>query len=205
MRRFLITPSLHSDWRFYNLLESKEKQDFLDVLTKKPREQSEAMLNGIAFEDNVKAFSEDRVTWDALVDKHRFPYANCVRDIAGIVQGGLWQEKVYIDLRIHGIDFLLYGKADVIKRNWVYDIKFTSTYDIGKFVESIQHDTYLFGSGLPLFKYLITDGKSWWAEDYALQANTEERLRGELASMIDGIYSDADFRKAYDENWGAKY
>jgi hypothetical protein len=201
MSRYLLTPSLHSSWYFYHLMEAKTKQDFLEVLLKKPLQQTEAMLDGIRFEDNVRSICDGPSDFTKVAIKGTPAYADCVREVASIVRGGLRQEKVYTDTSLCGRSFLLYGKADVVKREWVYDIKFTGNYDIGKYSNSIQHLLYMHCSGLPKFAYLITDGRSVWREDYFLDDQTLPRLRGELSSMIDNIMADPDFKRAYIENW----
>jgi hypothetical protein len=56
-------------------------------------------------------------------------------------------------------------------------------------------------SNIPKFAYLISDGKSYWREDYIMQPDTELLLRGRLATMIDCIMAAKDFREAYEANW----
>jgi len=198
MPRYLITPSLHSSWRFYHLLEPKTKQDFLDVLNKKEVEPTPDMLAGSRFEADIEAICKGGAQSDAMSDQ---AYARCVHEIADYVRGGLWQERVMKDVRLLGMDFLLYGKADVIKRKTIFDIKWTSNYDVGKYLDSVQHPLYLECSGLPEFAYLVSDGKSVWREDYHIDDDTLPALRGELATMIENIMADAEFRSAYLANW----
>lgn len=200
MQRHLLTPSLHSSWFFFHKMETKTKQDFLDTLMKKPIVQTEAMLSGIKFENDVMAFNGTKVQETWAEEKQQ--YKDCVAEIASIVRGGLWQERVYSDTSLCGMNFLLYGKADVIKRDTIYDIKFTANYDTGKFSCSVQHLLYMHCSGLPKFKYLITDGKNVWTEDYFLDENTLPKLRGELSNMIENIMADEEFKAAYLANWG---
>lgn len=204
MSRLLVTPTLYNDWRFYHLMDFKVKQDFLNTLLKVPMVRSQPMQDGIDFEDDVRAVA------DGHVDPTRFEQSSrtdCVIEIANIVRGGLWQERVKREVSLCGLDLLLYGKADVFKRDFIFDIKWTangSGYEPGKYKESIQHPLYMICGQMPRFAYLITDGKSVWREDYHVDDSTEHKLLANVAAMVDSIMSDVDFKKAYLENWGAK-
>lgn len=197
--RYLLTSSLYSDWFGFQRMESKTKQDIMDVLCKKPKEKTAQMQDGIDFENEVRAACEHRPI--SIVDPARLA---CVTEVADVVRGGLWQEKVYKEISICGMDFLLYGLADVIKRDHIYDVKFTKKYEIGKYQNSIQHLSYMFCSNIPHFAYLPSDGQSVWREDYSLSDKTEVLLRGRLASMIENIMADHDMKEAYLEHWRAK-
>lgn len=204
MTKLLVTPTLYNDWRFYHLMDFKVKQDFLNTLLKVPIVRSQPMQDGIDFEDDVRAVA------DGLVDPTIFeesPRTKCVIEVAEIVKGGLWQERVKKEVRLCGLDILLYGKADVFKRDFIFDVKWTangSNYEPGKFKDSIQHPLYMICGEMPRFAYLITDGKSVWREDYHVDENTEHNLLANAGAMIDSIMSDVDFKKAYLENWGEK-
>jgi hypothetical protein len=73
---------------------------------------------------------------------------------------------------------------DVIKRDTIYDIKFTSNYELGKFYNSSQHRIYLYCLGLPKFQYLISDGKEYWTEDYHNHEGIEDELKGMISDFM---------------------
>lgn len=200
MARYLITPTLHDSWRFYHLLDSKTKQDFLNTLNKVKVEPTEAILEGRRFEDNVLAACTDQ-DLVARIAKEDAKYAACVEEVAAIVRGGLWQERVMMTIDVSGTQFLLYGKTDVMKKDWIYDVKYSQSYELGKYTESIQHALYMACSGIDKFAYLISDGAAVWREDYFFSPEMAQRLRGELVTMIEGIWSDPEFRQAYMTNW----
>ena len=191
-----LTHSLHSSWTWYHRIESKTKQDFLNFLNKVKEPPTEAMQAGLDFEANVL-----RMVTGGEVEGVEPQYLECVREVAGLVAGGIWQEKVMMDVRIGNADYLLYGVADVIKKDWIYDLKYTQTYEIGKYADSIQHPIYMACTGIHKFGYLISDGESVWREDYFFQPDTISKLKGELSEMMGGILADPDFKEAYLKNW----
>jgi hypothetical protein len=191
---YLVTHSLHSAWRWYKDSETSTKQEFLDTLNKVEKEPTEAMLAGRQFEEDVEAACRDK----EMEPDH---YSKCVFEVADQVRGGLWQEKVYSEARLGGTSILLYGKADVVRRNWIYDIKRTANYDIGKYTSSIQHALYMHCSGIHNFRYLISDGRSVWHEDYRFDEAMEANMFGEIAQMLECILGDPEFSAAYQANW----
>lgn len=200
--RLLLTPSLYDSWRFFHLLESKPKQELLDTLLKIKTPPNDKMLAGIDFENAVRDYCEGRLTDLGMFDG---TYADCVREVAGEVKGGLWQQSMQINMVIAGNPYLVYGKSDVMRRDWVKDIKFSSSYEVGKYTPSIQHAVYLVGSGIKKFRYLISDGRSVWMEDYFWEPDMEQLLRGKLATMVESLMADVEFRKAFLKNWKTKY
>ena len=194
---YLITPSLYSEVAWYQFLEGKTKKDMLDTLNKVEIEPNEAMIKGRQFEDDIYDCTQGKPTPDG-------EYGRCVAEIADTVYGGNWQETVSSWITVNGIDFLLYGRTDVIKRDWIYDIKFGKNYDIGKYQYSIQHDLYMYCTGLQKFAYLISNGKEVWREDYFWYDSTEAYFRSALMDMTEFIFSDDEFRDAYIANWKTK-
>lgn len=196
--RHLLTPSLYNSWHYYNVLEDSQKSDFLDTLSKKPFEPNEAMQRGIKLENDVVAMSRGMV-----LDGENPDYEQCVKEIAEQLTGSLWQQKVMFDMTIRGQSFLMYGKADALKKNWCYDVKFTKNYEIGKFQKSIQHPVYLRGLCVPNFRYIISDGSNVWHEDYHNSQELQDEMESRVDEMVAGIFLDDDFRTSYTENWKA--
>lgn len=193
--RYLLTPSLHNSYKWYLKGEDADKASFLDTLNKKGFVQTEAMMNGITFENNVRAVAEGKE------QQGEDRWMACVNEVAQIVKGGLWQQAVKLPIQACGMDFLLYGKMDVWKRDTIYDIKFTGSYEIGKFRDSVQHGLYMVCTGIRKFKYLITDGRNVYQEDYYGEQDTLNNLIGEMAGMVNFIMADPDFKEAYQRNW----
>jgi hypothetical protein len=165
--KYLITPSLLNSWQYYlNCHEDYEdsaKESFLFSLKRMKSPTTEAQQKGIDFENYVKLATEGKTGF--ILDQDQ-QYAECVSEIADIVQDGAWQVKVYKNMIIDNIQFFLYGRMDVLKGINAYDIKYTENYDTGKYFDSYQHPFYLSCIDVPNFVYLISDGKNVWREDY---------------------------------------
>ena len=107
-------------------------------------------------------------------------YENCAWEVAEKIKGGTWQATGYRDVTVNGINYLLYGKADVLRGPDVFDIKWTRKYKTGKFFNKFQHPMYY--SCFPKvekFTYLISNGKEVFEEVY---------LREDTPNITDTIY-----------------
>lgn len=208
--RYLITPSLYGSYLYYTSTdfnqiyadvekaeeaEQKAYQDWLNTLNKVRTPTTEVQQRGIDFEDAVRDLSNGLGT--DLIEGDELSTAEA---IARIVEGGLWQET----LKKETDNYLLYGRADVIKQDTIYDIKRVSSYDIGKYGKSIQHLLYMECAGLDKFDYLISDGKSIYKETYTRDIYTMPILLEKIGMMVDFIKSTPEFSKPFNEFWTAK-
>jgi len=215
MTKYLITPTLINSFEYYINDEFKSpadsRADFLKTLSREKFEPTEAMQKGIDFENKI--FELDKMLkadWDDLAINCIFSqeteeYKDCLKNIATIVKNGLWQQTCKKDLHIGNKEFLLYGKMDVVKRDTVYDIKFTSKYELGKFLDSAQHLIYLYCTGLPKFQYLISDGEDFWIEDYYNHANIENEIKSKINDFLGYLENDKEAKEMFETKWGAKY
>ena len=204
MTKYLITPSLINSYTYYIQDEWKSpadsRADFLRTLSREKFEPNEAMAKGIDFEDKILRMA----TLNLLPAEFDDEQDRIVEEIAKIVKGGLWQESVKKELKIGNQEFLLYGRTDVIKRDTIYDIKFTSNYELGKFLDSSQHLIYLYCSGLPNFSYLISDGKDWWREDYHNHAGVEDEIKSKVSDFLSYLENDKESKEMFINKWGSK-
>ncbi len=190
-----VTATLLNSWLYY--LKSREeyeeqaREDFLNCLNKIKTEPTEAMQRGIDFENAVH-------TCDVLNTVCEDD--DTVNEITGYIKDGLWQETVSKHIDIDGLDVLVYGKADVIKMDTVYDIKRVSKYKIGKYSKSVQHLFYLYCSGLPTFKYLVSNGKSVFIETYTSNAYTESMTKAAIREFFEWLKATDRF-DLYLEKW----
>lgn len=203
MTRYLLTPTLYNAWRYYLTAgadkEEQKRAEFLATLRREPFEPAAAILKGYAFEEAVQAQSEGKGESKSAV----------VRELAEIVKGGLWQQKVSAKVNIAGRDVLLYGKADVIKRDTVFDLKRSAAYSEGKYGGSLQHLIYLFCTQLPKFRYLVGYGsgeeaKDWAAEDYFLQPDTWTQIQENASEMFFWLQR-SGWMALYEKHWKCKY
>lgn len=168
MSRYLMTHSLLSSW-LYTMKENpfedatSEKDpldEFMSVLRREPTPTTEAMQNGIKFEDLVTSIingcASSTEQWYSAAEK-----------IARRCSGGVLQYKAKKAVEVGGMSLLLYGRLDCLKAGEIIDIKFTKNYDAGKFFSSTQHPIYL--EMIPeaqQFSYLVSNGSDVWTETY---------------------------------------
>ena len=204
--RMLITQSLLSSWLYtFNCMEGYEEEaeaDFLRTLRREPMEEpTEAIQNGIAFENSVYALAAN--PQDITV----FPGWKAVAGrIADIIRGGQIQVKVQRDIVVDGETYLLYGMCDAVKAGTIYDVKYSSkgfgsAEMAGKYLESPQHPAYLYC--LPeawRFVYLCSDGEGLYTEEYT-RARTPD-----ISDFIRHFRNDIRLRgleEIYLEKWRA--
>ena len=202
MARYLLTHSLLSSW-LYAIKENPYEDatterdpmaEFMMTLRREPTPTTEAMQKGIDFEDLVT----DIVNGDA--DKDSSWYAAAER-VARRVRGGVLQFKARKTIEVGGLSLVLYGRLDCLKAGEIIDIKFSGSYDRGKYFDSTQHPTYL--ELIPearQFTYIVTNGSEVWTETY---------LREEAPSIFPVISDFLDWLAAmdlldlYKEKWQA--
>lgn len=201
MKKYLITTTLINSYQYYINDDFKSpvdsRADFLKTLSKEKFEPTEAMQKGINFENDIKAKCDNIL----LDKKENIEYETICNDIATIVKDGLWQETCKKELKIGNQEFLLYGKIDVVKRDTIYDIKYTSNYELGKFLNSAQHLIYLYCTGLPKFKYLISNGKDFWIEDYFNNVNIENEIKSKINDFLSYLENDSEAKNLFETKW----
>ena len=168
MSRYLMTHSLLAAW-LYTMKENpfedatSEKDpmsEFMSVLRREPTPTTEAMQNGIKFENLVTSIingcASPTEQWYSAAEK-----------VARRCSGGVLQYKAKKAVEVGGMSLLLYGRLDCLKAGEIIDIKFTKNYDAGKFFSSTQHPVYL--EMIPeaqRFSYLVSNGNDVWTETY---------------------------------------
>ena len=84
----------------------------------------------------------------------------------------------------------------------IYDIKFSGSYDKGKFVTSTQHPTYL--ELIPQaneFTYIVSNGSSVWKETYRRDEVSD--IREVISDFVLWLKAN-DLWGIYEEHWEAK-
>ena len=204
MTKYLITPTLLNSFQYYIQDEYKSPADsranFLRTLSRERFEPNEAMQKGIDFENEIKTIADKFI--ELKIEDYEAK-SNLFK-IADIVKGGIWQQTCKKDLTIGNQEFLLYGKCDVVKRDTIYDIKFTSNYEVGKFLDSAQHLIYLYCLGLPKFQYLISDGEEYWVEDYHNHAGIEDEIKSKINDFLSYLENDKEAKEMFFTKWGSK-
>lgn len=193
---YKLTHTLLESWRRATDPEADETAfaSFLDVLERKKRPKTAAMLAGIAFESTVNSYVKDQA---AELEDERM--AKAVIQFGNRLRGSQLQVRAEKPVEIDRIPFLLVGVADALHAGILYDIKRVQRYEYGKYFESTQHPMYmeLFPEALR-FDYLIFDGAYCYREQYR---------RGDFQPIQDTIRSfarylnDADLMDTYKKFW----
>lgn len=148
MGRYLMTHSLLASW-LYTMKENPYEDmtterdpmgEFMQTLRREPTLTTEAMQNGIKFEDMVTDIINGRAAPDD-------PWYGAAEKVARRCAGGILQYKAKKTIEVGGMSLLLYGRLDCLKAGEIIDIKFTKNYDAGKFFSSTQHPTYYSKTG----------------------------------------------------------
>ena len=207
MTKYLITPSLLNSYQYYIQDEFKSpadsRADFLKTLSRERFEPNEAMQKGIDFERDVQLATDELNEINIFHDDYD-GRQEIVNRMARKVKGGLWQQTCKKELKIGNQEFLLYGRMDVVKRDTIYDIKFTSNYELGKFLDSSQHRIYLYCLGLPKFQYLISDGEEYWTENYRNHEGIEDELKGMISDFMSYLENDKEAKQMFLTKWECK-
>lgn len=200
--KYLMTQSLLSSYLYqFNCIDDYSEeahQSFLDTLNRIYNPPNEAMQRGIEFEKLVYKCTDmsniDDVSTDEVMSAIR---------IADYIDGERFQYVASKTINISGLDLVLYGRLDALKAGVIYDIKYTSKYNVGKFINSPQHPMYL--ELIPEAKefiYLVSNGKSVWTEKYT---------RDETPSIYPIIQSflqyleNMDLMQIYINKWKSRY
>lgn len=203
MARYLMTHSLLSSW-LYALKENPFEdmtterdpfEEFLCVLRREPTETTEAMRKGIMFENLVTDVIEN-----VADPTHQWYDAAC--KVARYVNGGRLQHKAYKEIEVGSMTILLYGRLDALKAGVVYDIKFSSSYDVGKYFDSTQHPTYL--ELIPEaneFTYLVSNGSAVWPETYRREETRD--IAPVISDFFDWLTAQG-LMEIYKEKWVSK-
>lgn len=202
---YLMTQSLLAAWQWlYKCPEGMEedaKASFLQTLNREKTEQTEAMANGSRFEAEVYAQAEG-------LEREPIPgWEDGIRALAGILEGAPTQVKAKREIRVDGMDFLLYGILDAMKAGVIYDVKYLnksmgSVELAGKYLDSPQHPAYLYLVPEAVeFRYLVSDGQDVYIEAY--RREDVPYIGGIISQFIQSV-TDMGLLDIYKEKWEAK-
>lgn len=219
---YLMTHSLLSSW-LYSMQdnpyadatqEDTSKEDFLRVLRREPTPTTEAMQNGIDFENLVTEIvnggvpsMEMEVTQEPnsgeMICSTKFPqWYEAACDVAERVKGGQLQYVARKTVNLRCMNLLLYGRFDCLKAGTIYDIKFSKSYQRGKYFDSTQHPMYLeLVPGAERFVYVISNGQDVWTEEYR-----RDEVQSIEPTIVDFLryLEDTDTMQIYQEHWRSR-
>jgi hypothetical protein len=194
-----MTPSLYDAIRYYREIEGKPKIDLLNYLNRVQTPKSEAMLAGIAFENDVDLYLKG--IGDGFIGGTDGAYVSSVVKVSNYVKGSLFQQRISGSIKTPRGELFLKGVCDAIGKDRIYDIKFSKTYDFNKYYPSIQHLIYMYVTGIEKFSYLVSNGNEVFVEDYFWDDTSLELLTNRLNDVLDYIDQDEEIKTAYLNKW----
>ena len=165
-----ITKTLLESWRYcfscYEGYEEEAYADFLRTLRREPSETTEAMMNGLTFEDRVyRAAAGKTIRSDAK-------WREGALKVAEVIKGAQIQVPISRPIEVDGTTYLLKGVLDALKAGVIYDVKFLnkslgSTDVYGKWLNCTQHPAYFYlVPEAHEFQYVGSDGNDVYIETY---------------------------------------
>ena len=205
MARYLITQSLLSSWNYvHNCWEGCEEDvmaSFLATLRREPAEVTEAMQDGIEFENAVYAEAS------GLLRPHLPKWERGICEVAAFLKGAQFQVRVQREIQIAGMTFLVYGVLDALQAGIISDVKFKSksfgSLDLaGEYFDSPQHPFYFFMvPEARLFRYLVSDGTDLYIEQYTPDETPDA---GELIAEFVDFLNVTGHMETYKKYWAAR-
>lgn len=165
-----ITKTLLESWRYcfscYEGYEEEAYADFLSTLRREPSETTEAMLNGLAFEDRCYRAAEGKtIRSDAK-------WREGAMKVGEIIRGAQIQVPISRPIEVDGTTYLLNGVLDALRAGVIYDVKFLNkslgSADVyGKWLNCTQHPAYFYlVPEAHEFQYVGSDGSDVYIETY---------------------------------------
>lgn len=130
---------------------------FYDMLYRRETAPNKAMQAGLDFEN--RAINGE------------------IAELKPYVDGALYQ--AFVCKECNG--YMLLGFCDLINRDTIYDLKFVSNYEIGKYNNSVQHLIYLYCTDMEKFEYIIGCGKDLYFEK---QPRNDEKLKATINQFV---------------------
>jgi hypothetical protein len=199
---YLITPTLLNSFNYFLKSESETALADFERVIKKESLKSANMEAGNIWENQVCSKME-----------HTNPL---ITEIQNKVKNCDYQVSLQKNIKVGNKSILLYGKADCISYDVIYDIKTTSgEYEVGKYLDSMQHRLYMLCSGMKKFEYLITKIKingdleskieveplANFGEYYGWQDRFESDIYNCINNFFEFLEYDKEIKEVYNEKW----
>lgn len=155
-----ITQSLLSAWD-YVYKKDDGYEEFLAALNREKKPPTQAMLDGRRFEGLVNS------ALDGIQIPEDNDWYSPVMQLSQYLSGSQQQVEIRRNIEVDGVQIQLHGILDFLRSGIIYDTKFSTTYKVGKYLDSPQHPMYF--ALVPEayeFQYLISDGTYVYREVY---------------------------------------
>jgi len=202
-KKYLITPSLLNSWAYIRTCVDgvvEANSDTMCLEDKKTMRQEEA------FKSFLKTLYREPIETNVYMKQGIEFEESCYRGetcISPIIENGAYQISGTKDVEVEGIDFVMYGRLDVLKGGVIYDIKRDMKYSPQKYLKSYQHGFYLeLFDTANKFEYLIYDGNNLHIETYYRdQCESMESVIGLFVRWL----KKNNLLDIYLTNWESKY
>jgi len=193
---YRLSASLLDSFDYFLSIEDEEqsiqKRAELIAYLRGEKTTSEAMQDGLDFEQAVMLCAMGQEP-DEKDEKEN----DCIREIAEQVKGSVYQYHVERQLG----NVILHGYTDFLNRNRVDDLKTTKSYEVGKYRNRSQHRIYLYclqPEKILDFRYIVTDFRNVYHEDYQWQPSYEDDLRTSINRFFEYLENDAEMKQAFE-------
>lgn len=196
----LITPTLLNSLKWYNMCPKSWKEkafnDFSNMLNRTPFKPNKAFQLGKKFENQIYRICQGIRVKDPLPT---------VEDAVTICKGGIWQVTTKIFITYKNVEYCVYGKIDVLKKDVVIDIKTTGNYH-GEdyYLSGYQHLFYLYAlhknyNPQSKFLYLVTDFNELHKieVEYTNWNLVESHVHNAIHTLLEFLEKYPDLKKAY--------
>lgn len=197
-----LSPTFLDSFRYWRKMESGEASDaarkqLIDRLKGVKTDPTEAQQKGIDFEreviKHITGGYDEKYPACELADK--------IAQFVGKENHRQVPVNIYIsrhELGSWGKDVKLTGYIDFLTPSGIIDVKTTSEYFVGKYINNMQHHVYLEDMkilGYKSFHYAVTDWNEFYVETYHYTKDT----RGHIIEAIKDVLLYAQWDKEFFE------
>lgn len=196
MSKYLITQTLVSAYH-YALAGDNGYEDFLSTLRRERKPPTKMMLEGRRFESVINAVCDGA----EITEEHE--WYKPVTEIVEIVKNAQQQVRLYRDIQVGGVPFLVNGVIDFLLAAQIFDAKYSQSYRVGRYLNSPQTPFYFYL--IPearSFTYLVSEGKYLYKETY--RPDEVEPIENTIKHFM-AFLDRMNLTETYKNNWRSKY
>lgn len=195
-KQFLITQSLVSSW-MCSLTADDNGKEFLSTLRREKNPPTKLMLEGRRFESVINAVCHGA----EITPDHE--WYRPVTEIVEIVKSAQQQVRLYREIEVDGVSFLVNGVIDYLLAGQIFDAKYSKSYRYGKYLTSPQTPFYFYlVPEARAFTYLVSEGSYLYKETY--YPDEVEPIERTIKNFMDFL-DKMKLVKTYCDNWKSKY
>ena len=157
-----VTQSLLSSYEWV-FRKDDGYDDFLKTLRREKLPATQAMLDGIRFENVLNSV----LNGEQIDSTHE--WRDVITEMSRELWGSSQQVTLFRDVEIDGQPILLHGVLDYLREGHIWDCKFSKRYELNKYHWSKTPQTAMYFALVPEaldFEYIISDGNYVYREYY---------------------------------------